>query len=94
MKDVISEMLKADIVTNVVSDHTVKMIIISGLVAKVFFMIDFGHNYLKTTLQSSGEKYFDVSRVIKGLIVIGIIWAYYPIFSFVDFFLTVVSHMV
>ena len=73
MKDVISEMLKADIVTNVVSDHTVKMIIISGLVAKVFFMIDFGHNYLKTTLQSSGEKYFDVSRVIKGLIVIGII---------------------
>ncbi|MBT33361.1 MAG: hypothetical protein CMO01_27180 [Thalassobius sp.] len=91
MKDVISEMLKADIVTNVVSDHTVKMIIISGLVAKVFFMIDFGHNYLKTTLQSSGEKYFDVSRVIKGLIVIGIIWAYYPIFSFVDFLIEAIN---
>ena len=91
MKDMVSEMLKADIVTGVVSDYTVRMIVISGLIAKLFFMIDFGHNYLKTTLQSNGKRYFDVSRVIKGLIVIGLIWTYYPIFSFVDFLIEAIN---
>lgn len=84
-------MLKGEIVTSTVSDYTTDNILICVVLSKIFLMVEFFHNYLKTTIASKGTAFFDPLRVIKSFLTVVIIWFYFPLFSFVDFLLETIN---
>ena len=91
MKEIVEEMLKGELVNEATGAYISQMIIAAALLGKLFLMVDLFHNYLRTTLRSKGTAFFDVSRVIKGGIIIFIIWMYYPIFGFIDYLLEAIN---
>jgi hypothetical protein len=91
MKELVQEMLQDGLVNEVTGKYTTKIIFAAALLGKLFLMVDLFYNYLRSTIKSKGQVFFDVSRVVKGGLIIFLIWMYYPFFGFIDYLIEAIN---